>query len=143
MERGKVQKVLWSAMMQARRAVPALSSRVLVRRLAGTKSSPSAQQAPAAAAATPLSKEEEQRQRAKMVADVMREKTMRQVSEAAAARRPEGVKHMLDIEPDPADDAAPQYAAKYDEDADEWGGPKGDEPTRYGDWERQGKAIDF
>ncbi|MEE9301494.1 MAG: DUF1674 domain-containing protein [Alphaproteobacteria bacterium] len=26
---------------------------------------------------------------------------------------------------------------------DEVGGPKGPEPTRYGDWERGGRAVDF
>lgn len=26
---------------------------------------------------------------------------------------------------------------------DETGGPKGREPTRYGDWERKGRCIDF
>lgn len=25
----------------------------------------------------------------------------------------------------------------------EQGGPKGPEPTRYGDWERKGRAVDF
>jgi len=25
----------------------------------------------------------------------------------------------------------------------EFGGPKGPEPTRYGDWERKGRCIDF
>ena len=25
----------------------------------------------------------------------------------------------------------------------ETGGPKGPEPTRYGDWERSGKCVDF
>lgn len=25
----------------------------------------------------------------------------------------------------------------------ELGGPKGEEPTRYGDWERGGRAVDF
>ena len=25
----------------------------------------------------------------------------------------------------------------------EWGGPKGLEPTRYGDWEKKGVAVDF
>jgi hypothetical protein len=28
-------------------------------------------------------------------------------------------------------------------DKTETGGPKGPEPTRYGDWERKGRAIDF
>ena len=27
--------------------------------------------------------------------------------------------------------------------ADEHGGPRGPEPTRYGDWEKKGLAIDF
>ena len=27
--------------------------------------------------------------------------------------------------------------------AKEVGGPKGPEPTRYGDWERKGRCIDF
>ena len=27
--------------------------------------------------------------------------------------------------------------------ARELGGPKGEEPTRYGDWERNGRAVDF
>lgn len=29
------------------------------------------------------------------------------------------------------------------EHAKELGGPKGEEPTRYGDWERNGRAVDF
>ncbi len=27
--------------------------------------------------------------------------------------------------------------------AKEYGGPKGKEPTRYGDWEKKGRCIDF
>ena len=27
--------------------------------------------------------------------------------------------------------------------AQEYGGPKGKEPTRYGDWEKNGRCIDF
>ena len=26
---------------------------------------------------------------------------------------------------------------------EEFGGPKGPEPTRYGDWERKGRCVDF
>ena len=26
---------------------------------------------------------------------------------------------------------------------EEFGGPKGPEPTRYGDWERDGRCVDF
>lgn len=97
-----------------------------------------------------LSKEEEQRQRVDAMAEMMREKTMREVQAAGASRRPEGVKHLLDIEKKEgavesaiAEALGPQYAANYDEDRDEWGGPKGEEPTRYGDWERNGRASDF
>ena len=97
-----------------------------------------------------LSKEEEQRQRIEAMAEVMREKTLREVAAVGAARRPDGIKHVLDIDKkEGAADAAiaealgPQYAANYDEDRDEWGGPKGVEPTRYGDWERNGRISDF
>lgn len=30
-----------------------------------------------------------------------------------------------------------------DESSAEYGGPKGKEPTRYGDWEKNGRCIDF
>ena len=39
--------------------------------------------------------------------------------------------------PDPAEEPAPEPAPQ------EIGGPKGPEPTRYGDWENKGRAIDF
>ena len=39
--------------------------------------------------------------------------------------------------PRPAAEPAPEPAAQ------EIGGPKGLEPTRYGDWENKGRAIDF
>jgi hypothetical protein len=39
--------------------------------------------------------------------------------------------------------AARHAAAKQAEQAPEDGGPKGLEPTRFGDWERKGLAVDF
>lgn len=42
-----------------------------------------------------------------------------------------------DVVPPPAD------APLADPPAPEDGGPKGPEPTRYGDWERKGIAVDF
>lgn len=36
----------------------------------------------------------------------------------------------------PATPTAPKPAAEI-------GGPKGPEPTRYGDWERAGRCVDF
>ncbi|MDA0661721.1 MAG: DUF1674 domain-containing protein [Proteobacteria bacterium] len=42
-----------------------------------------------------------------------------------------------------AGDAARQAALKDGEAPAEIGGPKGLEPTRYGDWEKSGRCIDF
>ena len=39
--------------------------------------------------------------------------------------------------PDPPQDV------KTPERPKEYGGPKGPEPTRYGDWEKAGRCIDF
>ena len=36
-----------------------------------------------------------------------------------------------------------RQAASAAEAAEEIGGPPGPEPTRYGDWERKGRCIDF
>jgi len=32
---------------------------------------------------------------------------------------------------------------KQDQQPKEYGGPKGKEPTRYGDWEKNGRCTDF
>ncbi|MEM7408072.1 MAG: succinate dehydrogenase assembly factor 4 [Pseudomonadota bacterium] len=55
--------------------------------------------------------------------------------------------------PSPSDAVAPQTAAgapdgrapqsAATEQPVEIGGPEGPEPTRYGDWERKGRCIDF
>ena len=34
-------------------------------------------------------------------------------------------------------------ADKQEQQPAEYGGPKGKEPTRYGDWEKNGRCIDF
>ena len=39
--------------------------------------------------------------------------------------------------------AARRAAAKAETPAPESNGPSGPEPTRYGDWERKGVAVDF
>jgi hypothetical protein len=39
--------------------------------------------------------------------------------------------------------APPQPAAPRTDKPAEHGGPKGPEPTRYGDWERNGRCSDF
>lgn len=47
--------------------------------------------------------------------------------------------------PDTADHQPqpPEMAPARPEQPAEIGGPKGPEPTRYGDWERRGRCIDF
>lgn len=42
-----------------------------------------------------------------------------------------------------AEAEARRAAAAQNELAPETSGPKGPEPTRYGDWERKGLAVDF
>ncbi|MEZ5893158.1 MAG: DUF1674 domain-containing protein [Parvularculaceae bacterium] len=42
-----------------------------------------------------------------------------------------------------AEAEARRKAEKPDARAKELGGPKGEEPTRFGDWERGGRAVDF
>jgi len=43
---------------------------------------------------------------------------------------------------DVAEDEAPKRKTGPDK-PKELGGPKGPEPTRYGDWERNGRCFDF
>jgi hypothetical protein len=40
-------------------------------------------------------------------------------------------------------EARRQAAAELAASREELGGPKGPEPTRFGDWERKGVAVDF
>lgn len=44
---------------------------------------------------------------------------------------------VADIEEDKPDDK------ETDQQVREYGGPRGKEPTRYGDWERNGRCSDF
>ena len=41
------------------------------------------------------------------------------------------------------DDARPGGPGDDNDVPAEYGGPRGKEPTRYGDWERNGRCIDF
>ena len=54
----------------------------------------------------------------------------------SAAAKPDSA-----IKPPPAAEAKPLPAAPARK--PEIGGPKGPEPTRYGDWEKGGRCIDF
>ena len=91
--------------------------------------------------AGPLSKKEELRQRQEAIGAMMREQTLREVEQATEARHgsdtpslDEAVKNLVDNK---------GVGANYDLDREEWGGPKGAEPTRFGDWEVKGRISDF
>ncbi|CAH2238470.1 succinate dehydrogenase assembly factor 4, mitochondrial-like [Pararge aegeria] len=47
-----------------------------------------------------------------------------------------------DIRP-PKEDPLPQWPNDTNPHTGEVGGPRGPEPTRYGDWERKGRVTDF
>jgi len=52
-------------------------------------------------------------------------------------------KHLAEMK---ADEAGAKWRAKAEEQGQiekEYGGPKGLEPTRYGDWEKAGRCSDF
>lgn len=40
-------------------------------------------------------------------------------------------------------ESKPQESKPQEHKSGETGGPKGPEPTRYGDWERNGRCVDF
>ena len=55
---------------------------------------------------------------------------------------------MIGQKPDADDDLVPQVPSEVPGETDatlpkEIGGRKGPEPTRYGDWEKNGRCIDF
>jgi hypothetical protein len=56
-----------------------------------------------------------------------------------ASRRPPHVKPPAHLSPNTPVPTPDPIVAR----TDEAGGPKGLEPTRYGDWEQKGMAIDF
>lgn len=41
------------------------------------------------------------------------------------------------------EETSEEYIDMWNEETGEWGGPRGLEPTRYGDWERKGRCTDF
>ena len=132
------------ALATSSRSAHASSSRALASK---ARTSPFAQPEPDSD--EKLSKYEELKQRQEAIAEMMREKTMREVNKAAQSRRPEGVHHVLKETAPDLKDAVKRLVdndgvgANYDESREEWGGPKGEEPTRYGDWEVKGRISDF
>ncbi len=59
---------------------------------------------------------------------------------AVADREPADPRRMSEVEEKPAPAPVDQEPA---EPPTEIGGPKGPEPTRYGDWEQKGRCTDF
>lgn len=64
---------------------------------------------------------------------------------ADARSQPDNEDHTSAPETIPAPDADQDPASEtaVPMTAEEIGGPKGPEPTRYGDWEKKGRCIDF
>ena len=55
-----------------------------------------------------------------------------------------GEDRLVENQPDECEQGAPKYSPEHGpEYSEEYGGPKGREPTRYGDWEKNGRCIDF
>ena len=52
-------------------------------------------------------------------------------------------KRMAEVKAEAAGEKARQEAEARGEGTGEIGGPKGLEPTRYGDWEKSGRCVDF
>ncbi|CCQ72173.1 conserved protein of unknown function (DUF1674) [Magnetospira sp. QH-2] len=53
------------------------------------------------------------------------------------------VTEITEPQPDPVPVPATATAKPAPSDPNESGGPKGPEPTRYGDWEKKGRCVDF
>ncbi len=61
----------------------------------------------------------------------------------AMSKTPDQAPSVSPASPDAPAAPAPGAAAQRPEPPKETGGPKGKDPTRYGDWESKGRCIDF
>ncbi len=52
-------------------------------------------------------------------------------------------KRMAEMKAEAAGEVVRQKAEEQGDEPQEIGGPKGLEPTRYGDWEKSGRCVDF
>jgi len=101
------------------------------------------------AVAPQLSREEELRRRQDAMGKLLAEQAVQEAARSAAAVRPAGISHLTSPKTDPVKALAKLRDANREEAADraaaggEQGGPAGREPTRFGDWERNGRAFDF
>ena len=66
------------------------------------------------------------------------EGTVRREPVAQPVSTPKSAQNTADTPPETTPDGAANAAKKT-----ELGGPKGLEPTRFGDWERDGRCVDF
>ncbi|MBL8659818.1 MAG: DUF1674 domain-containing protein [Rhodospirillales bacterium] len=73
----------------------------------------------------------------------MNEEVAERAGEGAEACEAEAPRTAIDAARVPADDGVATAPARDRPGEEERGGPKGPEPTRYGDWERKGRCIDF
>ncbi|MEX2616355.1 MAG: succinate dehydrogenase assembly factor 4 [Alphaproteobacteria bacterium] len=81
--------------------------------------------------------------------DTLREKALNPRTAAADAPLPVDpadkvdAKRNAELKAEKAGEAARQAAAREGQPPAEIGGPRGLEPTRYGDWEKSGRCVDF
>lgn len=66
-----------------------------------------------------------------------------EVPHAPPEARGHDAKALAELKADTAGEKWRREAAERGEKPAEFGGPKGLEPTRYGDWERAGRCVDF
>ncbi|KAJ9078369.1 hypothetical protein DSO57_1007086 [Entomophthora muscae] len=87
----------------------------------------------------PLGDKEQQREMEELIRRVESELESSPVTMAEAARRDN---EKINPEATP-EDPLPSFENDINPETQEVGGPKGKEPTRYGDWERKGRVFDF
>ncbi|KAI0240209.1 hypothetical protein L0F63_000387 [Massospora cicadina] len=87
----------------------------------------------------PLEDKRQQREMEELIRSAKDELDASPMTLAAAERRDnQNINPMATSE-----DPLPGFVDGINPDTHEVGGPKGKEPTRYGDWERKGRAYDF
>ena len=65
-------------------------------------------------------------------------------AEMLRAKTPIGkLEEQPNVHPAQEKDPLPEFPGGVNPETGEVGGPKGPEPTRYGDWERKGRVTDF
>ncbi|KAM9364642.1 succinate dehydrogenase assembly factor 4, mitochondrial [Pholidichthys leucotaenia] len=65
------------------------------------------------------------------------------VKDKEPLKKPQTPQGRLDLPEEKKDDVMEKFPDGVNPVTKEKGGPRGPEPTRYGDWERKGRCVDF